>query len=83
MEEGGDSQEKNKQSEPSRVREATKKRKEPSEISSRKFNKERNPEREKSTNPKDLFNKVLLTLHSGELLRSQLPEILIKLQKSL
>ena len=83
MEEGGDCQEKNKESEPSRVREATKERKEPSEISSGKFNKERNPKIEKSPKPKDMFKKVLLTLHSGELLRSQLPEIWIKLQKSL
>lgn len=58
MEEGGDSQEKHKQSEPGRVGEATKERKEPSEISSGKFNKEGNPERENSSKPKDNFNKL-------------------------
>ena len=47
MEEGGDSEEEHKQGEPGRVGEATEKRKKTSKISSGKFNKERNPEREK------------------------------------
>ena len=47
MEEGGDSEEEHKQCEPGGVGEATEERKEPSKISSGKFNKERNPEREK------------------------------------
>ena len=46
MEEGGDSEEEHKQCEPGGVGEATEERKEPSKISSGKFNKERNPERE-------------------------------------
>ena len=47
MEEGGDREEEHKQGEPGGVGEAAEKRKEPSKISSGKFNKERNPEREK------------------------------------
>ena len=45
MEEGGDREEEHKQGEPGGVGEAAEKRKEPSKISSGKFNKKRNPER--------------------------------------